>query len=144
LATATLFAPTLAKAAREFTRHTGVPLDVVPIVNERLGEAITVAGLLSGEDVIRQLQARGQLPERDDHVVVLPRLMFDHPEGVALDDVSPLDVARALHKPIALADWMGDVVDALQGTNTLLFMPQAGALDVPVVRDGGWAVEKYL
>lgn len=144
LATATLFAPTLARAAREFTRTTGVPLDVVPIVNERLGEAITVSGLLSGEDVIRQLQARGHLPERDDHVVVLPRLMFDHPEGIALDDVSPLDIARALHKPIALADWMGDVVDALQGTNTLLFMPQAGALDVPVVREGGWAVEKYL
>ncbi|MCS6846586.1 MAG: DUF512 domain-containing protein, partial [Anaerolineae bacterium] len=106
LVTGTLFAPILEKAAREFTQTTGIPLHVMPVKNERLGETITVAGLLCGEDVIQQLTGtRGDL-------VVLPRIMFDHPNGVALDDVSPADIARALHKPVALADWMGDVVDA--------------------------------
>jgi putative radical SAM enzyme (TIGR03279 family) len=142
LATGTLFAPTLAKAAKQFTHNTGVPLHVVPIVNERLGESITVAGLLSGEDIIRQLQHSNLLQDCD--MIVLPRITFDHPDGIALDDVSPHDIAKALNKPVALADWMGDVVDALQGRNKLTFAPNAGDTDVPIIREGGWAVEKYL
>lgn len=143
LVTGTLFAPTLEKAAREFTRRTGISLRVVPVVNERLGDTITVAGLLCGEDVIRQLRP---LTGRDDpgEMIILPRIMFDHPDGVALDDVSPADIARALHKPVALADWMGDVVDAFTGSNKLVFMPHSDTAQQPIVREGGWAVEKYL
>jgi putative radical SAM enzyme (TIGR03279 family) len=143
LATGTLFAPTLTKAAKAFARDTGIRLRVVPIFNERLGATITVAGLLSGEDVIRQLQ-QDDATMRESALVILPRIMFDHPDGIALDDVSPLDIARAINKPVALADWMGDVVDAFRGANRLLFAPQADSLDVPIVREGGWAVEKYL
>ncbi len=137
LITGTLFAPTLARAARAFTRLTGVPLRVFPIVNERLGETITVAGLLCGQDVIRQLRD----VELCGDLVVLPRLMFDHPDGVALDDVSPIDIAQALEKTVALADCMGDVLDALIGSSKLLYMPVA---DASPMRAGGWAVEKYL
>ena len=90
LVTGTFFAPTLTKAAKEFTRLSGLPVEVIPIVNERLGETITVSGLLMGDDVINQLRAR-ELGE----VIVLPRIMFDHPQGIALDDVSPLRIARA-------------------------------------------------
>jgi putative radical SAM enzyme (TIGR03279 family) len=143
LATGTLFAPTLAKAAKAFTRDTGVALNVVPIVNERLGDTITVAGLLSGEDIIRQLKEHADILQKSE-MVILPRITFDHPDGIALDDVSPLDIARAINKPVALADWMGDVVDALNGRNKLTFTPEAGVLDVPIIREGGWAVEKYL
>ena len=100
----------------------------------------TVAGLLGGADVIQALQARASLGE----IVILPRIMFDHPDGIALDDISPLDIARAINRPVALADWMGDVVDALTGRNKLLFDPAGDPLHVPIVREGGWAVEKYL
>ena len=141
LATGALFAPTLRKVAREFTESTGVALDVIPIVNENLGATITVAGLLMGADVIQQLSAAGVPPSA---IVILPRIMFDHPEGVALDDVSPTDIARALGRPVALADWMGDVLDALTGRNRLLFDPSRPMGEVAVVREGGWTVEKYL
>jgi putative radical SAM enzyme (TIGR03279 family) len=147
LATATLFAPTLAKTAREFTRRTGVPLDVVPIRNERLGETITVSGLLMGQDVIDQLMSGlGQttVVHPPSSVVILPRIMFDHPDGVSLDDLSPMAVAKAIGRPVALADWMGDVLDALNGRNKLFFDPAASDLDIPIAREGGWAVEKYL
>jgi putative radical SAM enzyme (TIGR03279 family) len=142
LVTGTLFAPTLQKTAKEFMKLTGVPLNVVPVVNTHLGDTITVAGLLAGSDIIRQLQQHQSLNHSD--IVILPRLTFDHPNSIALDDVSPLDIARAIKKPVALADWMGDVVDALSGKNKLLFTPDSGSLEVPVVREGGWAVEKYL
>jgi hypothetical protein len=76
---------------------------------------------------------------------VLPRIMFDHPEGVSLDDHSPRQIAQALNCPVALADQMGDVIDAIQGKNSLIFSPGLMPDEAPaIVRGGGWAVEKYL
>jgi putative radical SAM enzyme (TIGR03279 family) len=139
LATGTLFAPTLSKAAKEFTRLSGLPVEVIPIVNERLGATITVSGLLMGDDVITQLK-KCELGE----VVVLPRIMFDHPQGIALDDVSPLRIAQLLDRPVALADAMGDVLDALTGRNPLLVKPTDKEIPLDVMKAGGWSVEKYL
>jgi NifB/MoaA-like Fe-S oxidoreductase len=141
LATAALFAPTLRKAAAEFARLSGARVDVIAVNNNRLGETITVAGLLMGRDVIEQLS-----PEVMGcaQITVLPRIMFDHPEGVSLDDLSPMDIARAIGKPVALADWMGDVLDALAGRNALTYDPASPGLNAPSARQGGWTVEKYL
>jgi putative radical SAM enzyme (TIGR03279 family) len=111
LATGTLFSPMLESIATEFSERTGVPLEIVPVVNERLGETITVAGLLMGRDVINQLQDRNL-----GAVVILPRIMFDHPDGISLDDVSPNEIARELDRPVVLADDMGDVLDVLMGS----------------------------
>jgi NifB/MoaA-like Fe-S oxidoreductase len=139
LVTGTLFAPTLTKAAKEFTRLSGLPVEVIPIVNDKLGETITVSGLLMGEDVITQLKTR----ELGD-VIVLPRIMFDHPQGIALDDVSPLRIAQLLDRPVALADAMGDVLDALTGRNRLLIKPTDEVIPFAVMKAGGWSIEKYL
>jgi NifB/MoaA-like Fe-S oxidoreductase len=139
LATGALFAPTLTKAAKEFARLSGLPVEVIPIVNERLGETITVSGLLMGDDVINQLRTH-ELGE----VVVLPRIMFDHPQGISLDDVSPLRIAQLIDRPVALADAMGDVLDALTGRNALLVKPTDREIPLDVMKAGGWSVEKYL
>ncbi|MBI3240986.1 MAG: DUF512 domain-containing protein [Chloroflexi bacterium] len=138
LVSGALFAPVLTKSAREFDQIAGTTLAVSPVINDRLGETITVAGLLMGKDVINQLSDR-DLGE----FVVLPRVMFDHPQGISLDDVSPLDIARALNRPVFLADLMGDVIDAFTGHNTLVFKP-GDSIPLEVMRNGGWAVEKYL
>jgi NifB/MoaA-like Fe-S oxidoreductase len=140
--TATLFAPVLAAAAAEFDRLAGTALAVRAVSNERLGHTITVAGLLMGADVIAQLGALGR--EALGEGVVLPRVMFDHPQGISLDDVSPLDIARALGVPVFLADAMGDVLDALTGQSALVFHPGQERIPPDVMRAGGWAVEKYL
>ncbi len=141
LATGTLFAPTLARYAAEFSRRSGVAMEVVPISNTRLGETITVAGLLMGQDVIDQLKDRNL-----GDAVVLPRLMFDHPDGISLDDVSPITIARQLNRPVALVDLMGDVVDLIYGRPALYFDPGNNIVVRPdsIQTDGGWAVEKYL
>ena len=140
LITATLFAPTLQAAAAELAAAANLQVDVIPIRNTRLGEGITVAGLLCGQDVIDQLLPRAA--ELGD-VLLLPRLMFDHPDGVSLDDVRPQTIADTLKRPIALVDQMGDVIDVLNGRGALVFEPDS-ALIRPIMRDGGWAVEKYL
>ena len=59
-----------------------------------MGATITVSGLLLGADAIDQLRlqdVRGG--------VVLPRVMFDHPRGITLDDLSPQDIANQLCNP---------------------------------------------
>ncbi len=139
LVTGALFEGTLRKAADEFNKLAGTQLEVVGVLNERLGHTITVAGLLMGADVIAQLQDR-DLGE----FLVLPRVMFDHPQGISLDDLSPLQIARGLNRVVYLADAMGDVLDALNGLNSLRFDPAAEVIPLEVMRAGGWAVEKYL
>ena len=69
-----------------------------------VGDTITVAGLLMGEDVIDQLVGQDL-----GDVIVLPRVMFDHPDGIALDDLAPDQIATALDCPVFLADRMADV-----------------------------------
>ena len=139
LATGALFAPTLAKAAREFDALAGTRLTVVPVLNERLGHTISVAGLLMGQDVIAQLHGR-DLGE----FVVLPRVMFDHPDGISLDDVPPLAIAQALGRPVYLADALGDVLDAFTARNGMAFDPAHPEAAPRPMKAGGWAVEKYL
>ena len=118
LVTAQLFAPTLIRKALEFAELTGCEVDVRPVVNERLGPSITVAGLLNGEDVLNQLLDSGT-----GDLVVLPRVMFDHPDTISLDNLSPQNIANSLDRPVALADSLGDVWDALTGQSRLMFFP---------------------
>src|SRR5579859_535424 len=139
LVTATLFEPVLRKAADEFNTKAGTRLQVAAVLNERLGHGITVAGLLMGADVVAQLAGR-DLGE----FVVLPRVMFDHPQGISLDDMTPLQIAQNLGRTIYLADAMGDVLDAFTGANPLRIDPNQPAMPVEVMKAGGWAVEKYL
>ena len=121
LVTATLFAETLGGAAARFAELAHVQTDVVAVPNARLGETITVAGLLMAEDVIGHLQHVGY-----GDLVVFPRVMFDHPDVISLDDMTPQDVANRLNRPIALADTMGDVWDVLTGDSQVLFEPLNG------------------
>lgn len=120
LVTATLFAPILQKTSEELAQIIGIPVQVLPAINRRLGETITVSGLLMAEDVIAQLEET-----RYSDLVVLPRIMFDHPDVISLDDLTPMQVAKRLNCTIALADSMGDVWDALIGQSKVVFDPGA-------------------
>jgi len=124
LATGALFAPVLRETAVQFQSITGVQLTVCEIKNEKLGGTITTAGLLMGADVLAQLQTAvlGDL-------ILLPRVMFDHPDRIALDDLSPQDIANQLGVPVVLADTMGDVWDALIGASQVVYQPGTSAGD---------------
>jgi putative radical SAM enzyme (TIGR03279 family) len=122
LVTGTLFAGTLSEGAKQFTALTQIQTSVVPVTNKRFGETITVAGLLMAEDVIAHLEEVGY-----GDLIVLPRVMFDHPDLISLDDLAPQEVANRINRPVALADTMGDVWDALTGVSHVLFNP--GSLD---------------
>lgn len=133
LVTATLFQDVLREKAADFAAMTHCNIVVRPIHNRRLGESITVAGLLMGADIIDQLAG-----EQLGDLVVLPRVTFDHPDMVALDDISPQDIANRLKRTVVLADSLADVWDALLGEGALVFEPgqsTTGPLSLKVISD---------
>lgn len=133
LVTGTLFGPVLQETAVQFAQLTDAVVTVEPVVNQKLGETITVAGLLMGSDVLTHLQTVGF-----GDLIVLPRVMFDHPDRIALDNISPQDIANQLKRPVALADTMGDVWDALTGQSQVMFEPGKradGPVDLQVIHD---------
>jgi putative radical SAM enzyme (TIGR03279 family) len=118
MVTARLFADVLRKKAAEMADLIGCEIEVFPVSNARLGDTITVAGLLMGHDVLNSLTTINI-----GDLLVLPRVMFDHPDTISLDDLSPQEMADQLNRPIALADSLGDVWDALLGESSLIFRP---------------------
>ncbi len=98
LVTATLFAPLLRQVTADWP---GV--EVVAVENRFFGTTVTVAGLLTVQDVVEQLAGR-PLGER----VVLPAVMFGGPQGQSLDERLPDDVAQALGCEIVLANTLDE------------------------------------
>lgn len=118
LVTGKLFGDSLRAAAEVFAAQTGTTCEVAEMTNFRLGEGISAAGLLLAEDVILQLN---QQPLGE--IVILPRVMFDHPQTISLDDLTPADVASRINRPVALADTMGDVWDVVTGQSKTITSP---------------------
>ena len=127
LVTGLMFAEMLTRETAVFRDLTQLDITVQPIHNEKLGGTITTAGLLMGQDVFNQLQASGY-----GDLVVLPRVMFDHPDTITLDNISPQDMANQLKRPIALADTLGDVWDALLGESNVFYQPGVAPTTDPI------------
>lgn len=67
---------------------------VIPIKNEFFGENITVSGLVTGQDLIKQLS--GVPMDR----LLLPANMLRQKGDMFLDDVAPAELSRALGVPV--------------------------------------------
>jgi putative radical SAM enzyme (TIGR03279 family) len=91
IVTGTLFAPVLRSVVA------GSSAEVVSVPNRFFGESVTVAGLLTAQDVIPQLKDWD-----GDGVVVLPEVMFAGPEGQSLDEMWPADVEEASGRPVVV------------------------------------------
>ena len=87
---------------------------VYPVRNEFFGETITVAGLVTGGDLIAQLRGKN-LGQR----LLIPNNMLRHGERVFLDDVSLDDVERELGVPVVSVAQDGyELLDAMCGLET--------------------------
>ena len=84
---------------------------VYPIINHFFGETITVAGLVTGGDLIEQLRGK-ELGQR----LLIPANMLRSGERVFLDDVSLDDVQRELGVPVIPVAQDGyELLDAIVG-----------------------------
>lgn len=90
----------------------GRVIHIYPITNVFFGEDITVAGLITGQDLIGQLKGR-RLGTR----LLLPECMFRSGEEVFLDDFTRQDVQKALQVQVDIVKSSGqDFVQAVLGT----------------------------
>jgi len=97
LVTGTLFAPVLRSAVVGLGGQADVSPQVVAVANRFFGDSVTVAGLLTAEDVIAQLRDRDS-----DGALLLPPAMFAGPEGQSLDGMWPADVQEALGRRVVV------------------------------------------
>ena len=93
--TGELFAPVLRDVACSFVDQTALEVEVLPVTNRFFGATVTVAGLLTVEDVVGALKDRGT-----GGAIVLPGEIFRGPEGRSLDGYLPEDVARATDRKV--------------------------------------------
>ena len=110
LITGELFAPVLRVLTAEAQAlAAGLTVHVYPVRNDFFGPAITVSGLLTGGDIIRQLKGK-PLGSR----VLLPPNVLRAGEEVLLDDVTVSDIGKALQIPVAVCGLSGyDLISAL-------------------------------
>lgn len=108
-ATGLLAAPLLRKLADEFMRHfPGREIQVFPIRNDFFGEQITVAGLLTGHDLLEQLKGQDL-----GSCLLLPCSLLRSGEEVFLDDLTVTELKNALQVKIVIVNSNGqDLFDA--------------------------------
>ena len=92
--TGTLFAPVLKKMIDTFNTRFGTRLIVEPLENSYFGGDVSVAGLLTGQDL---LNASGRAV---GEFVCIPKQMLKSDEAIMLDGMNINDVSRALGQPV--------------------------------------------
>jgi putative radical SAM enzyme (TIGR03279 family) len=80
-----------------------ISINVIKIINKFLGKTITVAGLLTGADIISQLNS----DEIGDYVVI-SRNMLRSGEDVFLDDITVEAMEASLNRKLIIADYSGE------------------------------------
>ncbi len=109
LITGKLFRPYLESGIARFNQKFGTRLEVRAIKNQFFGETITVAGLLSGKDIIAAL--KGASP---GDFAIIPGDALSQKDGILLDDLSVDQLSTLLGAPVyASGPTVGDFFDLL-------------------------------
>ncbi|MBQ8230614.1 MAG: DUF512 domain-containing protein [Lachnospiraceae bacterium] len=112
MATGLLAYPYIKRMAEQMTEaFPGLTIHVYPITNEFFGEKITVSGLLTGQDILKQLKGK-ELGNR----LLLPQNVLRSGETVFLDDLTVEELEKALQVPINIVKSSGyDFVHCILG-----------------------------
>lgn len=94
--------------------YPGLEIRVYAIRNDFFGETITVAGLVTGQDLIAQLKEKQAAGEALGETLLIPANMLRSGEAVFLDDVTVQEVEQALGLSVTAVEAGGqDFVDAV-------------------------------
>jgi len=112
MATGMLAAPILRDLIMKIQeKYPNVSADIHAIRNDFFGEKITVAGLLTGQDLIRQLS--GNLSTEE---LLIPDVMLRDGEEVFLDDITIKELSEALQIKVTIVKSGGqDFVESVLG-----------------------------
>ena len=110
MASGKLAAPFIEQMSRDFEKKfPKIKIHNYTIVNHFFGERITVSGLITGTDLMDQLQGQPL-----GSMLYLPSNMLRMGENVFLDDITVEQVEDSLQVPVDIVKSSGgDLVDAL-------------------------------
>jgi NifB/MoaA-like Fe-S oxidoreductase len=98
-------------AARATAHFPGLEIMVVQIQNDFFGHTVTTAGLICGNDLIKQLSGRDL-----GDALLIPASMLRHERDLFLDGISLADAQKVLHTPICLVENDGfALLEAMKG-----------------------------
>lgn len=94
--------------SNKISKKTGIEINVVKIINECFGKNITVAGLVTGKDIINQLKGKGY------ENLIIPKVMVEFEDNIFLDDIKIEDLERELDAKVYVCEVNGKkLVDLL-------------------------------
>lgn len=94
------------KFIREFANRLndiGININVIPIINDFFGHKITVAGLITGRDIINQIKEK-----INDEILVIPNCMLREGTNVFLDDTTVEDLEDELKTKVIVSPVDGE------------------------------------
>jgi len=83
-------------------KYPNVEVQIYPIRNDFFGELITVSGLITGDDIIKQLKGE----ELGDQLL-LPINMLKNEEELFLDDITVEELSKTLQVPVNIVKSSG-------------------------------------
>ncbi len=99
LATGVLATPVISELIERINmKFPNIKVNLYTIKNEFFGKEITVAGLLTGQDIINQLSNKEL-----GSALILPSSLLKHGENILLDDLTVDDIETSLKTPIIIA-----------------------------------------
>ncbi|MCG0274699.1 MAG: DUF512 domain-containing protein [Thermosediminibacteraceae bacterium] len=104
----------LSEALSSLRNVENLEFEICPIKNNFFGESVTVAGLITGKDLIDQLKERLK-DKKEQYIVLLPEVMLKD-ETVFLDGITVRDVERSLGAKVIVVKIDGkDFLEKLTG-----------------------------
>ena len=101
IATGTSIAPFLQRLADQYAPR-GTVVEVKPIINRFFGETVTVAGLITGGDLVEQCR------DVDTDEILIVRSMIRAEGDMFLDDMTVEEVRKALPAPLRITESTGE------------------------------------
>lgn len=100
LVTGVLAAPTMEEIVKMIQeKYPNIKVHIYAIRNKFFGESITVAGLLTAQDIIEQIKS-----EKLGEYLLIPNVMLRSGERVFLDDITVDDMEKTLQIPIRIVE----------------------------------------
>nr|WP_307399991.1 DUF512 domain-containing protein [Desulfofundulus luciae] len=107
VATGVLAEGVLAPVAARLNEINNLAVELAVIPNRLFGPQVTVAGLVSGKDIVAALQCRNP-----GQTLILPAVMLRRPEQVFLDGMTVPELSSRLDRPVIVVDGPAELVEA--------------------------------
>jgi putative radical SAM enzyme (TIGR03279 family) len=113
VATGRSAAGVLAPLMRELNQIHNLQIDLITADNKYFGGAVSVAGLLTGSDILAACRGRN-----NGDILVLPAAMLRSEDSVCLDGIMPWELARQLDVTVATAADPQELLNLINGNPT--------------------------